>query len=680
MQSNSSAVLARPEILSGLPKSLNLKLEGISKTFGSVCANDSVSCEINSGGIHALLGENGAGKSTLMKVLCGYYQPDAGAIYLNEKRLILNSPTDARRLGIGMVHQQFTLVPSLTVLENVLLGDKRTPFFLDLNRAGERVASVAAQFGFDVDVYLPVWRLSMAERQKVELLKLLWRDARVIILDEPTSQLAPFEAEDILQTVQALAKQGRIVVFISHHLDEILRFSDNITVLRKGQLVANVSAMNVQADELARMLVDKLPPATPRTRAAKADAPKVEISCVSLKGDGKHRPLNNISLSLFPGEILGIAGVVGSGQDELAEILAGHIQPDGGSLLINGQPASWHTLKNPRSAAAYIPAEPRKCSIMDLPVSANLVLRDIHKSANTFGIFLRRDRLKSIVDRRFKIFEINPRDPDTLAGNLSGGNLQRVFLAREFSHVAPVLIAVNPSAGLDVSMSQRVRSELRKQASNGRAVVLVSPDVHELLDTADRVAVLCAGKLVGVEPVEDLNQQTLGLLLGGIGAEIVRSITRCLEGDGTPLEVEAKATLLELLASKSAWQRRLAAQLALNTFEETDILHLEKRSNEETDPLCQAWLALGLAKLDPAAHCQNLENGFGLDAAPYVEAARTMFHCDDLIGLRRCLQAPIELSRDPWIALLTRLVSRHLMETADWKESERSAPSDTSVR
>jgi len=680
MQSNSPAVLARPEVARDLASSLNLKLESISKTFGSVRANDGVSCEIRSGGIHALLGENGAGKSTLMKVLCGYYQPDVGAIYLNEKRLILNSPTDARKLGIGMVHQQFTLVPSLTVLENVLLGDKRTPFLLDLNRAGERVAGVAAQFGFDVDVYKPIWRLSMAERQKVELLKLLWRDARVIILDEPTSQLAPFEAEDILQTVQALARQGRIVVFISHHLDEILRFSDNITVLRKGQLVANVNTMSVQADELARMLVDKLPPATPRSGSLRASSPKVSLSSVGLKGDGKHRPLNSISLELFPGEILGIAGVVGSGQDELAEILAGHLQPDSGSLLIDGRQAAWRTLKNPISAAAYIPAEPRKCSIMDLPVSANLVLRDIHKSANNLGIFLRRKRLKNIVDRRFKIFEINPRDPDTLAGNLSGGNLQRVFLAREFSHVASVLVAVNPSAGLDVSMSQRVRTELRKQASNGRAVVLVSPDVHELLDTADRVAVLCAGRLVGVESVENLNQQTLGLLLGGIGAEIVASITHCLEGDGTPLEPDAKATLLELLVSKSAWQRRLAAQLALNTFEQRDILYLERRSDEEMDPLCQAWLALGLAKLDPAAHCQHLENSFSQDAAPFVEAARTMFHCDDLIGLRRCLQGPIELSSDPWISLLTRLVSRYLTETADWKESERSAPSDTSRR
>jgi simple sugar transport system ATP-binding protein len=650
-----------------------LKLDSISKAFGSLRANDRVSCEISSGGIHALLGENGAGKSTLMKVLCGYYQPDAGAMYLNEKRLILNSPTDARRLGIGMVHQQFTLVPSLTVLENVLLGDKRTPFLLDLKKAGERVSNVAAQFGFDIDVYLPVWRLSMAERQKVELLKLLWRDARVIILDEPTSQLAPFEAEDILQTVQALARQGRIVVFISHHLDEILRFADNITVLRKGQLVANVSSMSVQADELARMLVDKLPPITPRIRTLRAPSAKIALSSVSIKSNGKHRPLNNISLELYPGEILGVAGVVGSGQDELAEILAGHLLPDSGSLAIDGKATAWTALKNPRSSAAYIPAEPRKCSIMDLPISANLVLRDIHRTANTFSIFLRQSRLKNIVDRRFKIFDINPRDPETLAGNLSGGNLQRVFLAREFSHVSPVLVAVNPSAGLDVSMSQRVRTELRKQASNGRAVVLVSPDLHELLDTADRVAVLCAGKLIGIEAVEDLNQQSLGLLLGGIGAEIVRSITRCLEGDGSALEPQAKATLLELLASRSAWQRRLAAQLALNTFEQEDMQHIEKRLTEEADPHCCAWLTLALAKLDPAAHCRNLENSFAPNPASFVEAARTMFHCDDLIGLRRCLEGPIPLSSDPWMSLLSRLVSRHLAETTDLKESDRSA-------
>jgi general nucleoside transport system ATP-binding protein len=650
------------------PQTLELDLVSITKKFGPLVANDNISCRIEGGGVHAFLGENGAGKSTLMKIVCGYYQPDAGNILLNGKKITFASPAEARQLGIGMVHQQFTLVPSMTVLENVLLGDARTPFVLNLKREAERVSAKATEIGFRFDVNTPVWRLSMAERQKVELLKLLWRDTRIIVLDEPTSQLAPFEAEDILQTVQTLAQAGRIVVLITHHLDEIMRFSERITVLRKGKCVADVMANAIQADELARLMVDDLPPSTRIHKLKTVSSPKLSIKSVNVASSSHHRTLTDINLDIYEGEILGIAGVAASGQDEIAAILAGHLTPQTGTLVIDGKPSRFCLLKDPAFAASYIPAEPRKCTIVDSSTAANLILRDVHEKENSVGPFLHRRRLADRVTERIQAFEIRPENPEVQAGHLSGGNLQRLFLAREFSHKSPLLVTVNPTAGLDLAMSQRVRHELEKQAQSGRAVVLVSPDLNELLEVADRIAVVCGGKLVGVEPASELNPQALGLMLGGISADIVRSIAHCLVNDADTLNAEAKATLIELLGSTSIWQRRLAAQLALKSFGQEDLELIETRLAIETDQLCLAWLTVCLTKFNAARFAHTLETRFAQNHVPYLEVLRSLLGLEDLASLNRKLSQPLPPTLPEWQKALARLA----MQPVSSKDAHQS--------
>jgi simple sugar transport system ATP-binding protein len=645
------------------PEALELELVSITKKFGPLVANDNISCRIAGGAVHAFLGENGAGKSTLMKIVCGYYQPDAGNILLNGKKITFASPDQARQLGIGMVHQQFTLVPSMTVLENVLLGDARTPFVLNLKREAERVSAKANEIGFRFDVNTPVWRLSMAERQKVELLKLLWRDTRIIVLDEPTSQLAPFEAEDILQTVQTLAQAGRIVVLITHHLDEIMRFAERITVLRKGRCVADVMANAIQADELARLMVNDLPPSTRVHKSIKVSEPKLSIKNVNVARSSNHRTLTDISLDIFQGEVLGIAGVAASGQDEIAAILAGHLTPQSGSLIVDGKPSRFCLLKDPSFAASYIPAEPRKCTIVDLSTAANLILRDVHEKANSIGPFLQRRRLSDLVTARISAFDIKPENPDVQAGHLSGGNLQRLFLAREFSHTSPLLVTVNPTAGLDLAMSQRVRHELERQAQSGRAVVLVSPDLNELLEVADRIAVVCGGKLVGVEKASELDPQSLGLMLGGISAEIVRSIAHCLANDADKLDAKAKTTLIELLGSTSIWQRRLAAQLALKAFGQEDLELVEERLAIESDPLCIAWLTVCLTKMNGARFARVLETKFAENNAPYLEVLRSLFGLEDLASLNRRLNQPLPANLPEWQKALARLAMQPVSST-----------------
>jgi len=656
----------RPEALK--LEALKLELVSITKKFGALVANDNISCRIEGGSVHAFLGENGAGKSTLMKIVCGYYQPDAGEIVLNGKQIAFSSPADARQLGIGMVHQQFTLVPSMTVLENVLLGDARTPFVLNLKHEAERVCAKASEIGFRFDVNIPVWRLSMAERQKVELLKLLWRDSRIIVLDEPTSQLAPFEAEDILQTVQILAQAGRIVVLITHHLDEIMRFAERITVLRKGKCVADVMANAIQADELARLMVDDLPPSTRVHKSKSVSQPKLSIKNVNVVRSSHFRTLTDINLDIYAGEVLGIAGVAASGQDEIAAILAGHLTPQSGSLEIEGKPSRFCVLKEPSFAASYIPAEPRKCTIVDLSTAANLVLRDVHAKENSFGPFLRRRRLGDLVTSRILSFDIKPENPEVQAGHLSGGNLQRLFLAREFSHTSPLLVAVNPTAGLDLAMSQRVRHELERQAQSGRAVVLVSPDLNELLEVADRIAVVCGGKLVGVEPASELDPQSLGLMLGGISADIVRSIAHCLANDADKLDAKAKTTLIELLGGTSIWQRRLAAQLALKVFGQEDLDLIETQLSIESDQLCIAWLTVCLTKINTARFSNALETKFAENSAPYLEVLRSLLSLEDIASLNRRLSQPLPPYLPEWQKALARLA----MQPVSSKDAQSS--------
>jgi simple sugar transport system ATP-binding protein len=637
--------------------STSVRLELITKRFGSVLANDAISCNIETGGIHALLGENGAGKSTLMKILCGHYQPDSGLIWVDNQRVALRSPSQARNLGIGMVHQQFTLVPSMTVLENVLLGDAGSGAFLRKKVQAENVAAKASEFGIDLDILAPVWRLSIAERQKVEILKLLWRDARILILDEPTSQLAPFDAEDILLTMEKLSKQGRIVILISHHIEEILRFSSKISVLRKGRCVATLASHTVQAQELATLMVDKLD-ASPVARSnVRVQSPCLKMNNVTLKSSQMHRSLSSVDLELYAGEVLGIAGVIGSGQDEVAAILTGHIVPDNGTLELAGKPAPWSALSHAQNSAGHVPSDAKRGSVASLTATENSMLRDIHRKEFLRGPFLNSKRIQETSLSRIAALDVRPNDPNALCGSLSGGNLQRLILARELDNPSKLLVTVNPTAGLDLAMSLRIRQELRIAAEKGKAVVLVSPDLQELLATCDRIIVMCFGAITGTERVENLDSEALGLLLGGVKIDIVRKLFKFLSfGENQQLDEESRSVLRQLLWGESAWQKRLAAQIALRIFTEEDLKEVEALLDSETNEECHAWLNIIRAKLGGLSALKFLEQAFVGSPSTFVEVQRRILKCDDLKSLKDMLLDRKIGNSSIWEDLLAKLV------------------------
>lgn len=494
---------------------LTINFDHITKTFGHVIANDSVNCNIQTGGIHAFLGENGAGKSTLMKILAGYYQPDAGAMSINGKPVTFKSPADARTMGIGMVHQQFTLVPSLTVLENIMLGHPTTPFFLQARKQATLIAQKAAQYGISIDLNTPISQLNMAQKQKVEILKLLWRDARILILDEPTSQLAPFEAEEILQTMNNLASSGKIVILITHHIEELLKFASVISVLRQGKLIATFAGQSVKAEELAQVMIGDDKIISSRAKEFHSDVTKLALKNVGIKTSINNRALKDINLEIKSGEVHGIAGVTGSGQDELAHVLAGHLIPEKGELLLEGELSSWKKLRSAHSGVAYIPSDPKKGSLAYLNLLENILLRGIHRKEFLLGPFIKNEHAAKMAQERIAAFDVRPKHVFALGGSLSGGNLQRLIIAREFDKPAPIMVAVNPTAGLDLAMSIKIRNEFRQYVSAGRSVLLISPDLDELLKTCDRISVMFAGRIVGTEYVNNLNSEKLGMMMGG---------------------------------------------------------------------------------------------------------------------------------------------------------------------
>jgi general nucleoside transport system ATP-binding protein len=617
-----------------------VQFDTISKRFGSIVANDAISCQFTTGGVHALLGENGAGKSTLMKILCGQYQPDSGRILLNDNQVWLKSSSQARELGIGMVHQQFTLVPSMTVLENVLLGDSRQPFLIDRKEQSHRLQKLAQKIGMQFDLAKPVAMLSVAERQKVEILKLLWRQANILILDEPTSQLAAFEAEDILSTAQQLAREGKIVILISHHIEEILRFSSRITVLRSAKHIATIDAHTIQANELARLIVDTISVPAAKPRQPITAVPHVSMRQVGVPPSAANRRMYSFDMDLFAGEVLGIAGVVGSGQEEVASILTGHLQPQSGTLQIDGEKAHWSKLRHAKTSGGYVPADARLSTVGSMSASENSMLRDLHQDEFVVGPFLKRKLIREKTVQRIKQFDVRPSHPDALCSSFSGGNLQRLVLARELNNPAKLFVAVNPTAGLDIAMTQRILQELQAAAASGKAVVLISPDLQELLNTCDRILVMCSGTLIGTEKVSDLDAESLGLLIGGVNIDIARKLAKYLRLDeDLAAEDFVKETLATLFRSERSWQRRLACQIAFRTFIGADLPAVQALIDSEENAECRAWLHLLSAKLGGREENETLLVEATTNRDSYLEVLRKIWKCEDLPELHAKLRA-----------------------------------------
>jgi simple sugar transport system ATP-binding protein len=641
---------------------LTVTFDSVTKRFGAVVANDTVSCEVAAGSFHAFLGENGAGKSTLMKILSGCYQPDSGRILLSRSPVVFRSPSDARDAGIGMVYQHFTLIPSMTVLDNILLGDPRVSPLLRRRSLGERVESEAKRLGFHFDLSAPVWRLGVSERQKVEIFKLLWRDAHVLILDEPTSQLAPFEAEDVLTIMSNLAKDGRTILMVSHNIEEVLRFSSHISVLRRGRCVATVDSRSVRVQELAGMMVGALQTQVSRSpRAQSTSVPVLSLKDVTVRSASDRRPLTDITLDIYSGEILGVAGVAGSGQDELAAILTGHLRPDRGTLLLKGKAHSWETLQDLTTSAAHVPADPRNDgSVQRLSLLDNLFLRDIHHSRFHQGPFLRMTAMQDEAKARLDRFQVQPDDPDLPCSALSGGNLQRLILARELASQSSLLVAVNPTAGLDLAAARTIQEELRDYASEGNAVVFISHDLPELLVTCDRILVLCAGEVVGIEPAAKLDSESLGLLMGGVKAEIVHVLTAPQVNIYTAGNTAIRTVLLQFLDSPNWWQRRLAAQIGLRVFGPEDLPKLRARFEGEDHDETKVWLSLALARVGNEVHLEDLVSVFDQNPDGFVDAQRQLLRSEDYTSVKSAIQARLLNGSAPWESVLGLLVLKHL--------------------
>ncbi len=470
-------------------------LEGITKRFPGVVANDEVNLELRQGEVHALIGENGAGKSTLMRVLYGMYPADAGRILLRGREVRVSSPRVAIGHGIGMVHQHFVLVDPFTVTENVILGDEGAPL-IHLDDADERVRVLAASYGFAIDPTAVVESLSVGEEQRVEILKALYRGVEILILDEPTAVLTPQETQELFGNLRKLRDDGKTIVFISHKLDEVLEIADRITVLRRGRVVGETTPGTTTKQELAEMMVG-------RPVLFRLEKPQVEIGepVVTIEGLVAGR-LRGIDLEVRAGEILGVAGVEGNGQRELAEALIGLLPPEDGRILLQGRDiAGWSVDRIRDAGVAFVPEDRQDQGlILDMTIWENAILgRQDDEDFSRRGVLLI-GKIKELAADLIRRFDVRARSIGVPAATLSGGNQQKLILARELENDPKLLIAAQPTRGLDVGAIEFVWREILDQKAEGRAVLLISAELDEIYALSDRIVTLYEGRITGEYP------------------------------------------------------------------------------------------------------------------------------------------------------------------------------------
>jgi len=497
---------------------LFIELQGITKHFPGVIANDHIDLAVRRGEIHAIVGENGAGKSTLMRILYGLYQPDRGTIEVNGHPDVIDSPRRALQLGIGMVHQHFTLIPVFTVAENVILGSEPTAWGqLRMTDAHQQVAELCKQYGFSLDPAALVGRLSVGEQQRVEIIKVLYRGAELLILDEPTAVLVPQEVEELFSNLRRLREQGKTIIFISHKLDEVLAISDRITVLRRGRVIGTVMAGVASKAQLAEMMVGRPvlldlahPPVTP-------GAVRLEARHLSVPGASARLAVRDVSLSVRGSEIYGIAGVEGNGQTELVEALVGLRALSRGALLIDGHDVSKTTARAIRLlGVAHIPEDRhRRGLVLPMAVWENVILGHHYREEFTNGPLLNRPAIDDFVRRRVNEYDIRVADTEAPVLALSGGNQQKVIVAREFAFAPKVLVAAQPTRGLDIGATEFVMRQLLEAREAGMAVLLVSANLEEILALSDRIGVMYGGRLVGEFVRGAATPAELGLYMTG---------------------------------------------------------------------------------------------------------------------------------------------------------------------
>jgi general nucleoside transport system ATP-binding protein len=504
-----------------------VEMTGIDKRFPGVVANDGVHLSAAAGEVHALLGENGAGKSTLSNILSGLYRPDAGTIALDGVPVSFGSPREALAAGVGMVHQHFRLVPSFTVAENIALGDDRDGRLRIGRRAlEESVVALGEQFGLLVDPTARIWQLSVGEQQRVEILKVLAREARYLILDEPTAVLTPQEANALFVTLRAMVDGGRTVIFISHKLDEVMAVSDRVTVLRGGRNAGTVDTASTSPRALARLMVGRdvvfsgIRRASSAPGASSSGPPVLDVRSLGALDDRGRPAVVDVSFAVGVGEIVGIAGVSGNGQRELAETLSGMRPATSGTVSVDGVALRTGRVADAlRAGIRHVPEDRLHTGLAaGLSIESNVVLTSYRRRPASVRGVMRPAHQKALATEFIERFDVKAPSTATKVSLLSGGNVQKVLLAREFSASPRILVAASPTRGLDVGAIEAVRARLVEAADNGVAIVLLSEDLEELLALADRILVLYEGRVVGEVNAADADIESIGLLMGGVSA------------------------------------------------------------------------------------------------------------------------------------------------------------------
>lgn len=505
-----------------------LQMKGITKRFPGVLANDHVNFEMEKGEIHGLLGENGAGKTTLMRILFGLYHADEGEIWFKGKRIDAKSPLEAIKLGMGMVHQHFMLIPKFTVTESVILGLKSTRrsglgrgILLDIEGAQKRIVQISEKYGLEVDPKAKISELSVGERQRVEIIKNLYRGVELLILDEPTAVLTPQEVKSLFHIFTGMAKEGQIsIIFITHKLDEVMEVSQRVTVLRNGKFVKTLKTKDTDTKRLAKMMIGREVLFRIEKELMVPGKEILKVENLHIIGDNGLPAVNNVSFSVKEREILGIAGVEGNGQNELVEAITHLRESNGGKIYLEGQEIAEKSVRDILDLGiCHIPAERITTgSLQDMSVAENLIMENYSKPPfcnGPIGI-LNPPAIDSFAEKLISEFDVRTPNKDVLVKTLSGGNLQKLILARELSREPRLIVACNPARGLDVAATEYVRNKILEQRKAGSAILLISADLDEILFMSDRIAVMYNGRIVGIVSHKEATKEKIGLLMLGV--------------------------------------------------------------------------------------------------------------------------------------------------------------------
>jgi simple sugar transport system ATP-binding protein len=500
-----------------------LEMRDIVKRFPGVIANDHINLTIEEGEIHALLGENGAGKSTLMQILYGLYQRDSGEILVQGRPVEIHSPSDAIALGIGMIHQDFMLIQPFTVVENVVVGldEAGNGPLLDLPRAAARLKALSQQHGLAVDPNARVQHLPVGVQQRVEILKLLYRNARLLILDEPTAVLTPQEVKGLMEVVRSLRNEGHSVVFITHKLHEVMEVADRVTILRDGKVITTLNTADTNPRELARMMVGREVVFRIHKEASKPGKEILTIEDLHVEDDAGNPKVRGVSLALREGEIVGLAGVDGNGQSELAEALMNLRPVKHGRVLLDGADITHSSPAAHRKAGvAYIPADRRQVgSVGPISIAYNSILGSLRQFSTALNWLIKEQQVNAHARSLVERFDVRTPSVKLEAGKLSGGNLQKVVLGREVMRRPRLLIAEQPTRGLDVGATEFVQRQLLAERDRGAAILLISAELEEILTLSDRIAVIYGGEIMGILDAREADIETIGLMMAGTHAD-----------------------------------------------------------------------------------------------------------------------------------------------------------------